>query len=128
MFMRIIMHLREAAGHEPAPHQLTCAVLLQAPMRLQPEDLAKLVQFLQQTPRVRGLSLAHNWIGADGVQVSQCYLSHDMMQACRHYCWHMQGSVLHRSILQVEITPLVAKHKLRVLQEDLKSRQQAICG
>jgi hypothetical protein len=90
-------------------------------MRLQPEDLAKLVQFLQQSPRVRGLSLAHNWIGADGAQVSQHYLSHEMTQACRHYCWHIQGYVLHLSILQAEITPLLATHKLTVLQEDLKS-------
>eukprot|EP00775_Hariotina_reticulata_P001903 gene1903-2237_t len=80
-----LTHLERAAQHLDAVQQrqdaalvkLLASTLMQAPMRLQPEGLTKLVQFLQQSPRVRGLSLAHNWIGADGAQrVCQALMVH----------------------------------------------------
>jgi hypothetical protein len=40
-----------------------------AQMRLPPEGVQRLAGFLESTARVRGLSLAHNWIGPDGMQV-----------------------------------------------------------
>jgi hypothetical protein len=40
-----------------------------AQMRLSPEGVEKVAAFLESTGRVRGLSLAHNWIGDAGVKV-----------------------------------------------------------
>jgi hypothetical protein len=41
-----------------------------AHMRLSPEGVEKVASFLEGTGRVRGLSLAHNWIGDSGTKVS----------------------------------------------------------
>jgi hypothetical protein len=43
-----------------------------AHMRLSPEGVEKVAAFLESSSRVRGLSLAHNWIGDAGVKVSGC--------------------------------------------------------
>eukprot|EP00879_Flechtneria_rotunda_P027034 GHRR01028893.1.p1 GENE.GHRR01028893.1~~GHRR01028893.1.p1 ORF type:complete len:475 (+),score=166.38 GHRR01028893.1:281-1705(+) len=52
-----------------------------AHMRLPREGVQKLAKFLETTPRVRGLSLAHNWIGPDGVQVQSDQYSRLMLGA-----------------------------------------------
>ncbi|KAF6259669.1 hypothetical protein COO60DRAFT_990207 [Scenedesmus sp. NREL 46B-D3] len=44
------------------------ACVFHAQMRLPPEGVQRLARFLESTARVRGLSLAHNWIGAEGMQ------------------------------------------------------------
>jgi hypothetical protein len=45
------------------------ACVFHAQMRLPPEGVQRLAGFLESTARVRGLSLAHNWIGPEGMQV-----------------------------------------------------------
>jgi hypothetical protein len=60
-----------ASSSNQASRDSRKACVFHAQMRLPPEGLQRLAGFLESTARVRGLSLSHNWIGPEGMQVSE---------------------------------------------------------